>query len=360
MNKRIELIKFIVDNGGKANCGLSWRKLLKRFNIEVNRANLKKASDWYRYYLRTNKIVPKNSLKCVTEGVKAINRCDSSKAPVRNEELFKEFLEWKKGKVTSYTKPKAKKKFTKEGLHILLGCIHVPFENKKLMSSIQEMIIDNKEDISGFHLIGDFLDLNTLSFYDRGKFPVIKGLTIHDEYREGNKVLDQFDSILSDKTEKSFLYGNHEARWHKYAKDMEKSKTLMESPQKALKLDQRGYHTHDKWDQDFITVGNDLDVMHGQYYSTHNAKKHLDVFKRSIAYAHTHRIQSHVVGDMGGYNIGCLIDRESPAFNYAARATKLNWQNGFATVYVDSEGKYYFNQITCAGGQFYFNGKLYK
>lgn len=271
--------------------------------------------------------------------------------------LFEEFLEWKKGKLQHVNEKKVINTFNSEGLHIVSGCWHVPFHNKKLFNSFQELLYDI--DFVGFHLIGDFLDLNTLSSHDTGRFPVIKGLTIDQEYLEGNKVLDEIDKLLPDKVEKSYLYGNHEDRWNRYMSNMQSAKTPISSPSIALKLEERGYNVQENWSQDFVKLGQHLELIHGTYYNIHAAKKHMDVLRGSIMFAHTHRIQSYLEGNTGSFNIGCMIDLASPAFNYAARATRTQWQNGFMIVYIDSDGNYYVNQIIVVNDRFVYNGKIY-
>ena len=93
-------------------------------------------------------------------------------------------------------------------IHITLGCVHVPFHNEKLINSLLAFISEYKDKIGGFHLIGDFLDLKSLSSHDDGVVDK-SGLTLGKEYSEGNRILDMFDAVLPQDIQKSFLYGNH-------------------------------------------------------------------------------------------------------------------------------------------------------
>lgn len=93
-------------------------------------------------------------------------------------------------------------------IHLVLGCVHVPFHNKQLVNSLVKFIKDYKENIKGFHLIGDFLDLKSLSSHEDGIVDKT-GLTLGKEYSEGNKVLNLFDEVLPKNIQKTFLYGNH-------------------------------------------------------------------------------------------------------------------------------------------------------
>lgn len=246
-----------------------------------------------------------------------------------------------------------------EGLHILMGCNHVPFENKEIMNKVIELVSDMGGDLKGFHLMGDFLDLNTLSFHDKGKFTAIPNLTLDKEYDAGNVWLDKFDNVLAPSVWKTYLYGNHEDRFNRHMKTMDNAKTPLVSPAEALRLSDRGYQVKQNWTQDYFTLGKHLDIFHGIYFNVHSAKKHIDVLKGSCAYVHTHRIQSFIEGNTGGFNIGSMANFNAPAFNYASRAMKSHWANGFAVVNIDSEGYYHFTQIITQNDSFYFGGKKY-
>lgn len=62
LEKRKNLIDFLIKENGKDNCGYTWSELLEMFEIEVTSQNLKRASDWWRYYQSTNKIIPTEEL----------------------------------------------------------------------------------------------------------------------------------------------------------------------------------------------------------------------------------------------------------------------------------------------------------
>ena len=85
----------------------------------------------------------------------------------------------------------------------------------------------------------------------------------------------------------------------------------------------------------------------------------MDTLRGSVMFGHSHRIQSYIEGNQGSWNIGGLYDITSPAFNYADRTAKSQWQNGFALVYIDSNGDYYVNQIIANNGKFVYGNKVY-
>lgn len=246
------------------------------------------------------------------------------------------------------------------GIHILLGCNHVPFHNEQLHRGIIELIKDQGSNVKGFHLLGDFLDINTLSSHDKGKFTAVPGLTLNQEYDAGNELLDDFDKVLPSDCWKTYMYGNHEDRYNRYMRDMQNAKTPLRSPEEALLLNRRGYQVKTSWSQDFFTIGKDFDIFHGIYWNIHNTKQHLDKLKRSCAYVHTHRQSSFVDGDKFAYNIGACANFKAKAFNYASRAMKAQWSNGFAIAFVDGKGRTFIQQIyVTRDGHFVFGGKQY-
>ena len=264
---------------------------------------------------------------------------------------------------TSLIIPKAltpqQKKFTEPGLYLLIGCVHAPAHNVPMMNGITNLLIDLKAQLKGFVLMGDFQDMNTLSGHDTGKFTAIPGLTLDYEYSEGKRLLDQFDAHLAKDVTKIFLYGNHEDRWNRYMADMESAKRPLPSPIEGLELLEKGFKVYTKWKDDHVTLGQHLDVFHGQYYNVHCAKKTIDVYRGSCAFVHSHRIQTYIEGTTGGFNIGWGGDVTSPFFSYMPRGTKSMWQNGFAMVNISETGEYYLQQIIHHSGRFYYGGKKY-
>ena len=246
------------------------------------------------------------------------------------------------------------------GTHLVTGCNHIPFDNQAMTRGMIELIGDLGDKLKGLHLIGDFLDMNSLSSHDKGRKP-LPGVTLSSEYKEANIVLDRIDAILPKNCEKNYMYGNHEDRYLRYMSSSDNAKlgSSLISPEEGLKLEERGYNVLTNWKKDKIKLGNHLDLIHGEFTNIHTAKKHLDSFRGSIMFVHTHRIQMHIESKVGGFNIGFGGDKDSPVFNYATRAMKETWANGFALVDIDEDGYFHVTQITMFNDCFYYNGKKY-
>jgi predicted phosphodiesterase len=169
--------------------------------------------------------------------------------------------------------------------YIVIGCVHVPFQDQSLIKGLYDLMSAYKYD--GLIIAGDFLDMSALSDYERGKVSHT-GVTLKEEYDTANELLDIFDDKLDAKALKVFLFGNHESRYFRWMSDVNNSKLgAVLNPVNELHLEDRGYQVFDNYVTDFYKLGS-LQIMHGEYYNIHTAKKHLDVFRRNVLYFHTH------------------------------------------------------------------------
>ena len=244
-------------------------------------------------------------------------------------------------------------------MELVIVCLHAPFHNTKIWHGILNLAKDLP--IKGISLIGDILDLNSLSFHDRGKTPLlINGLPLdlRTEYRSTD-IFDELDSVCNSRITKRFLYGNHEDRYLRTAQHPDSFKIMAESPEEYFRLRERGYEVKTEWKNDYYKLGDHLQLFHGELLGVNPAKRQLDKLKKSCMFGHSHRAGTHHDGAMVAYNIGCLVDVNSPVFNYAGRLVKRNWIMGFGLVTISDGGDFYANPITCYNDRFYYNGKVY-
>lgn len=242
-----------------------------------------------------------------------------------------------------------------------MGCSHFPFHNEKMMNGVLQLIKDLDKNLAGVHLIGDILDMNSLAFQQRGQVP-IDGVTLGWEYKEANKTMDDIDKAIGTrKIEKSFLFGNHEHRFFRELKKIDSSKlgSALISPTEGLKLRERGYSVYEDYFNDYVVLGDHLQLFHGYYVCVNPAKKHLNQLKKSCMFVHTHTVDAYYEGDMCSLNIGWGGDIKSQAFAYANRAMKRRWINGFALVTIDNHGFFHPQIITVYNDRFYYGGKKY-
>ncbi len=250
------------------------------------------------------------------------------------------------------------RKYEEEGLWVILGCVHVPYHNKAFYYSFLKFLKDNSQKITGLIIAGDFVDMEALSSHDKGN---ISHSTLDHEYREANHVLTEIESLLHPDVQKVYIWGNHEDRYNRYMRQVDNSKlgAALQSPSVALNLVARGYHVFEDWKKSYVTIGKYLDVLHGEFTNVHTAKKHLDTYRKSCLYFHTHRKQVYIEGKMGAFNCGSMGDFKKNVFNYASRAMVDSWTNSFAVVNVDKEGFYHVDIPTWINNRFYFGNKVY-
>lgn len=240
--------------------------------------------------------------------------------------------------------------------YIVIGCVHVPFQNQSLIKGLIDLMSTYSYD--GIIIAGDLLDMSALSEYERGKVSHTN-VTLREEYDTANELLDIFDSLLPKNSLKVYLYGNHESRYWRWLSDVNNSKLgNVLNPSNELKLEDRGYVVKDNYETDYYKLGA-LQIMHGEYYNIHTAKKHLDVFRRNVLYFHTHRVQLYREGDFCAWNCGTLGQIDAPCFDYAKRGMKMQWANGFAIVHIDEDDVHYVEQINCVFDSFVYNGVKY-
>lgn len=246
---------------------------------------------------------------------------------------------------------------TSNGVYIIMGCVHVPFFNLNFMKAAIKCI--STLNVKGIIFNGDFLDLATLSFHDKGK-NAVEGVTLGKEYESGNKVLDSIEAVIPKNADKVFLYGNHEDRFNRHMStvDYGKLKGAIKSPIEGLNLESRSYKVYTDWINDEVNLG-DLTIIHGEFTGTNSCKRHLDAYKKNILYAHTHRVSMYREGEHVAYNIGSMADFNSPAFGYATKSMKKQWTNGFAIATV-VDGVTSVEQIIWNKDHFVYGGNIWK
>ena len=230
-----------------------------------------------------------------------------------------------------------------------------------MWNGVLKLIKDIGKDLQNVYAIGDILDLNSLSFHERNQYPTkINGetLVIKTEYKMV-KVFDELENVMHKSTGKHFLYGNHCHRYLRHKAIPDNDKIIIDAPEDYFRLRERGWEVKTNWKDDYYKLGEFLEVFHGEILGVNPAKRQLDKLKASCMFAHSHRAGVHFDGNMGSYNIGCLVDTKAPAFNYAGRLTKRNWMMGFGLVTLDPNGYYYATLITGYNNKFYYNGKQY-
>lgn len=243
--------------------------------------------------------------------------------------------------------------------YLMVSDNHVPFQNTTATLKVLELAKYIK--FHGLVIGGDFLDLFTISKHAQGSLLLLQGLTLGQEFKAGNSMLDKFDECGF--SEKIYLFGNHEDRYERWLQrgDNGVVHDAMRSPQEALKLEERGYKVYPNWKSDIVKIAPDLDIIHGLWTNIHAAKKHLEEADKDVIFGHTHRFQTYYTANKTGYNIGGLFDKNGMGLNYANVYTRTNkWVNGFAIITVFDDGQHYVEPIPINNNDvFVYGGRVY-
>jgi len=244
---------------------------------------------------------------------------------------------------------------------LILPDMHRPFHNKTLEKKVLRLIKDLGTSLYGINISGDYLDLYTLGSYNAESLGLLTGISLEDEYNDGLSGIVKIENASHKDVKKQFLFGNHEDRYFRELnkKDNAKYGGALKNPIEALELDERKWSVKTNWKDDFFTLGEHLDVMHGMFINVHAAYQHLVKTNHSCIFGHTHRVQSYNMGNRAAYNIGGLFDKDNKAFHYMPRMTREIWANGFAMVYIDDEGHFFVEQVNVWDNKFFTNGKMY-
>lgn len=236
---------------------------------------------------------------------------------------------------------------------IVLPDVHAEYHDKAAIAAVLEFMADERFDEVVF--LGDFMDLDCISFHNHGKPRLTEGKTIEGAYAIGNALLDRIEKAARRKNKKvefTFLFGNHSDRAERLIDAQPQLKGTIEV-EKGLRLSERGYKVVDSWrGGEMHRIGNLL-LTHGPHGNgEHHAKQMVDRYGMSVMYGHTHTVQEFTKIRYGnqpvyGSCIGCLCELEQSYIGKRPTA----WQHAFAVVEVDRDGTPFHNVIRIHDGR---------
>ncbi len=204
-------------------------------------------------------------------------------------------------------------------------------------------------------LLGDFMDVESLSAWDYDKKRPMEGRRFVKEVFNANEELDFLQKYSKKIT---YIEGNHEDRVSRYLDKNPEMEGMIEI-QEQLELDKREI----KWIKmnDLYKKGN-MYFTHGMYTNIHNARKHLQTLGCNICYGHQHGTQTSMQNmkmqePHMAYALGTLGDK-APDY---MKNRPANWINQFGVFYWnDNTGAFNLYPVNIIQNKFMWNGKEYK
>jgi len=260
-------------------------------------------------------------------------------------------IDWK---IPKPNRKKGKEKPFKS--YMVIADSHVPYVNEPAMKVVLSITKDINPD--GFIILGDFMDMEPISHWLKNKKRTLENKRMRDDYIEGNKLLDKFDSILPANCDKRFFYGNHEDWYFQLIEEMPALEGLLE-PKTELKLEERGYQVYDTVNH-IERIGR-LCFTHGIYHNQNYVKAHIDKFQTNVLHGDMHsprfRCSESPAREIAlvGYCLGCLCNL-APAYG---KNRPNKWSHGFAVVHFFENGFFDVDIKRIVKGRCIYNNKLY-
>lgn len=232
---------------------------------------------------------------------------------------------------------------------IILSDMQVPYQDVQTMIAVEKYMAAHRWD--GLLNIGDFMDMNTISNFNKGKPRQTQGQYISADFEEGNKILDRHQAIIRKRNKHAqfvYLEGNHEERVERWLDENPMFDGYFNIP-KALNLDKRGFKWVRAWTNNEIYSIGKANFVHGKYTNQYHPAKMAHYYGDNIFYGHTHDMMCHAVAKQlhpdkvhVGQSIGCLcLPQKYMKGNFN------NWQQGFMVLFVLPNGNftYYLPRI---------------
>ena len=243
---------------------------------------------------------------------------------------------------------------------LILSDLHIPFHNETALDKVLTMLGDTPHDC--LIINGDFNEMFAISKFNENSLKDLEGITLGYEYKIANIVREKLDNACNWWV-KIFGNGNHEDRFNKFMRtgDNKKLEGALISPIQALNLKASNYIILDNSFQDFIEVGNNLEVFHGVYHNKYFTNKTAEHLLKNAIIGHLHTLQIFTAANgITCYSLGFMGDLDYNLFNYANRLTKQRWKTGFLSVTLDCQtSKFWVKPVVIEDNEFEFNGKIY-
>lgn len=205
--------------------------------------------------------------------------------------------------------------------------------------------------------LGDWLDLNYLSSFDKEKLRHLESRRLRGDYDLAHRELDYWQGITPRLIK---LEGNHDERIERWIDAVPALEGVIDYDVE-FDFAGRGIAWHRYRDGQPIKLGK-LNMMHGYYHGKYPVAKTLDVYMGNVVFGDVHRFQTFSRGvpnyadEIQAWSIGCLCGLQ-PEY---AKGRPMGWQNGFAVMYLHDSGNFNLYPINIIEDTFTFEGRVWE
>lgn len=197
----------------------------------------------------------------------------------------------------------------------------------------------------GYLNLGDFVDMDSISSFNKGKPGNTEGRYISEDFALANKILDRHQWLIWENNPYAkfvMLEGNHEERIERFLAENPTFKGQI-SLEKDLRLKERGFEWIKSWSKgEFYSIGK-AKFHHGEKTGQYHAKQMVTDYGCSIFYGHVHDMMCIPINHKGdhesihvGQSLGCLCNFDLPYM----RGKAHKWQQGFGVFYFQLDGNF--------------------
>jgi hypothetical protein len=246
-----------------------------------------------------------------------------------------------------------------KGTFVAIPDIHGVSYDRPAVAAICAFIKDFKPEY--VFQMGDAIDNTCLMGKVKQQYPNFNEDEIKEmdlDYFCANEFFDSIDGVCTVNTKKIYLVGNHEFRSDLILAHHPCFDKLLNYKER-LRLKDRGWDCSRKYLEP-ASIGK-LHLFHGEYFCENHLKKHVQIYRRNLLYAHLHQIGQISVPspmqEIPTWVATCgTVSNVNPEWQ---RSKSNNWELGFAYGFYEPNGDFDVVLKRIIHGKFHAEGRTY-
>lgn len=237
---------------------------------------------------------------------------------------------------------------------LVLPDLHFPHDDPEAWQPILEYAQSERWDFG--LLLGDLMDVETLSDFNSKKPGLLEGKSYRRECDATNTFLDLWSHAVRKRNRAvrlSLIQGNHEERVDRYLDRYPMLRGTLDVPV-VLNLKARGVQWVEHWRKGHQVRLGKATFIHGHSTTQNHAAKMVRDYGANVFCGHTHDVQEFSIrrqakrDSIKGKSLGCLCRFEQDYM----QGRPMNWQHAFAVFHFWPDGTFQEETIHIHKGRF--------